>query len=204
VNENARKWCEWLEHEVLVADNDVLIPRGVVMDMYHAKEELRRLDAAARRIEDINRAGNLLTIKQLDEAHKKIGQLNTELKEARDEMFKDAGMYCSTSASPPSPALSNAELSEAIAQTFDLMMRCAPNGPDMTRTRAHYERLLAERERRAIAAPPHVRIASNVFGAVRDGMAVTDGGTVTTERNDASPRMDWSVPCVGNPCVEDK
>jgi hypothetical protein len=44
--------------------------------------------------------------------------------------------------------LDNSELSAAILQTFDIINRSSPNGPEITRAREHWIALLAERERR--------------------------------------------------------
>jgi hypothetical protein len=44
--------------------------------------------------------------------------------------------------------LSNAELSNAILQTFDIINRSSPHGPEITRAREHWLAFLAERERR--------------------------------------------------------
>ena len=40
------------------------------------------------------------------------------------------------------------DLSGAIAQTFNLLGRCTPNGPEQKRVRIHFNLLLTERERR--------------------------------------------------------
>jgi hypothetical protein len=44
--------------------------------------------------------------------------------------------------------LDNSELSDAILQTFDIINRSSPQGPEITRAREHWWALLAERERR--------------------------------------------------------
>jgi hypothetical protein len=44
--------------------------------------------------------------------------------------------------------LDNSELSAAILQTFDIINRSSPTGPEITRAREHWNALLAERERR--------------------------------------------------------
>ena len=44
--------------------------------------------------------------------------------------------------------LDNSELSDAILQTFDIINRSSPNGPEITRAREHWYALLTERERR--------------------------------------------------------
>ncbi len=44
--------------------------------------------------------------------------------------------------------LSNSELSDAITQTFEIISRASPDGPEIRHARAHWCVLLAERERR--------------------------------------------------------
>ena len=56
------------------------------------------------------------------------------------------------SMSPSASLLDNQELSHAIVQTFNLLGRCTPNGPEQTRLREHWWALLSERERRLSSA----------------------------------------------------
>ena len=206
MNEKATKWCEEIEsNRDFVGDDTICV-----------MQELRRLEAentaltienagAVKQLEDAyKKIGELKTeLGKADEAAEYLGAMLDAVRQHRDALLlelditkkmkiaqREANSIVATAPAPSSPPfsfLTNAELSDAIAQTFDLRSRCWQNSAEMTRTMAHYDRLLTERERRAEnrAAPAR------------------NDGYVTTTRN-PSFADSGSVPCAGTPCVEDK
>jgi hypothetical protein len=68
------------------------------------------------------------------------------------ETCRNPQCYCTCKAALPpvrsDSLLDNRELSDAIVQTFSLLGKCTPHGPEQTRLREHWWALLSERERR--------------------------------------------------------
>ena len=75
-----------------------------------------------------------------------------ETAEKTTKSTEEAG---AVSMSPSTSLLDNRELSDAILQTFSLLGKCTPNGPEQKRLREHWWSLLSERERRLSNAGSH-------------------------------------------------
>jgi len=60
----------------------------------------------------------------------------------------DNGKSAAGISSPRPDLLDNDQLNEAINDTFAIIYKCVPDGPEQRRIREHWWSLLAERERR--------------------------------------------------------
>ena len=68
--------------------------------------------------------------------------------ETAEKTIESTEKVGAVSMSPSTSLLDNRELSDAIVQTFSMLGKCTPNGPEQKRLREHWWELLAERERR--------------------------------------------------------